>query len=111
MESLLIKIGVILKWLFPAAVGSGMAIFIAKEPNTDKRKFLLFIFGIAISGILGGGLVEYFSIHMTMVQAAIYFGVGVWGIGIITQINDQLPQLIRAFFSKIFGVTVDKDAE
>lgn len=106
MESILIKIGLILKWLIPAAVGSGMAIFLDKSVNTTRYKIGLFIFGVFVSAFFGGTMVEYWDIKFKMMQAAIYFSWALWGCGIIVQINDQMPEIIRNFFAAITnGVT------
>lgn len=111
MESLLIKLGIVLKWLLPASIGSGIAVLINKEKTTNLHKFLVFVFGLCISVFVGGGIVEYFDIQMKAVQATIYFGLGLWGIGILMQINEQMPQIFRALFSKFFGVDIKDKSE
>ncbi len=95
MESGLWQLWIIFKWLLPAAVGSALAVFIDNTEITYKRKVGLFFFGAFISIIVGGAIVENYHIVNTPTQGLIYFGLGVWGMGIIIQVSKQLPEVAK----------------
>lgn len=94
MESGLMQLWVLFKWILPAAIGSGLAVFIDSTESTFKRKFGLFLFGALVSILAGGACIEWFDIKGSAVQGFIYWAWGVWGMGIVIQITKQLPIII-----------------
>jgi undecaprenyl pyrophosphate phosphatase UppP len=94
MESVVLQAWILFKWFLPAAIGSGLAVFIDKTENTVQRKIGLFIFGAIISIICGGACIEYFHITSSTFQGLIYWAWGVWGMGIVIQLTHQIPEAI-----------------
>lgn len=98
-HTVFIKIGAILKWLFPAAVGSLIAVLIGPQ-TTPVKGFGMFFAGIITSSYFGSGIIEYWDIQPGAVAACIYLGLGLWGMGIIIQCYKQIPELITGLREK-----------
>lgn len=94
MEAGILQIWLSIKWLVFAAMGSGLTVIMDKTDNTNKQKFLLFIFGAIVSIIAGGASIEYFNIKGNAVQGFVYWAWGVWGMGIVIQITQQIPNIL-----------------
>ncbi len=94
MESGIWQVWLSIKWLVFAVVGSGLSVMMDKAESTNKKKWLLFIFGAIVSIIAGGASIEYFSIKGGAVQGFIYWAFGVWGMGVINQVTQQIPATI-----------------
>jgi hypothetical protein len=94
MESGIFQIGIFLKWLAIGAVGSGLSVFLDKEPKTFWTKCALFLFGAFIAIIAGAALIEVFQIKSPAVQGFAYWACGLWGMGIIIGITKQIPKVL-----------------
>jgi len=94
MEAAFTHLWILFKWILPAAIGSALAVFIDNTEITYKRKIGLFFFGAFISIFVGGAIVEHYHITSSAVQGLIYFGLGVWGMGIVIQVSKQIPEAI-----------------
>lgn len=99
MEAVAIKFGLVLKWLIPSALGSAIGVYIGKRVNAAEG-FFLFVVGVGIAAYVGAGIVEYYAIQPGAIQACIYLGTGIWGLGIIIQITRQLPEIVKAKLEK-----------
>lgn len=97
--SFALKMVAILKWLFPAALGSAIAVFIGERSSPYKSMFM-FVCGCSISSIFGGGIIEHWNIPIGMIQASIYLSCGLWGMGLIIQIYHQLPIAVSKIIDK-----------
>lgn len=111
MEYTMIKIGYAMKWLIPAALGAGIAVWLkaAKGDMTYTQGFWIFVFGTGVSSVLGGFLVERYSIPPGSIQALIYMGTGIWGLGTIIQMDNLFPQIAKTKIAGFFGINVEED--
>lgn len=94
-----LKILAVFKWLFPAALGSAIAVFIGEKSSPYKSMFM-FVCGCLISSIFGGGIIEHWGIPVGMIQASIYLSCGLWGMGLIIQIYRQIPVAVSKIIDK-----------
>lgn len=94
-----LKIFAVLKWLFPAALGSAIAVFIG-ERSTPGKSMIMFVGGSSVASIFGGGIIEHWNIPIGMIQASIYLACGLWGMGVIIQIYQQLPVAVNKLIDK-----------
>ena len=90
---LILYIWASVKWWIFGAVGSGLSIMINKSEENTSQKFMLFASGAIVSVIGGEAIIEIFSITGKASQGLIYWSLGVWGMGIIIQMNKQIPKV------------------
>lgn len=105
MEAILTKI---LAWaaaIYPAVLGSALAIFNSDVTKLTKTKMLLtFLFGANVAYFAGGAAIEYFKILPTSYIAAfILFASGFMGMGILAETMIQLPIIIASLRKKFIG--------
>lgn len=93
-----------IKWIAPAAIGSGFAVFIDRTENTKLRRLGLFFFGAFIAAVFGGGMIEYWNIQPGFIQASIYMGWGLWGVGIVIQITHRTPEFISELKERLLSL-------
>ena len=86
-----------IKWWIFGAFGSGLSIMINKSEENTSQKFMLFASGAMISVIGGEAIIEIFSISGKASAGLIYWSLGVWGMGIIIELNKQLPKIFDLF--------------
>lgn len=103
MESLLETLLAFLKWIAPAAIGSGFAVFIDRTENTKLRRLGLFFFGATLAAVFGGGMIEYWDIQPGFIQASIYMGWGLWGVGIVIQVTHITPEFVRELKDRLLS--------
>jgi hypothetical protein len=101
MEYTVIKVGAFLKWIFPAALGAGIAVWTNKGV-IGWDKLIMFLFGTGAALIVGGGIIDYYDVNVESIKGVMYFGCGIWGIGIIKQINNRVPLWVQAKLDKWF---------
>lgn len=92
-----------LKWIAPAAIGSGFAVFIDRTENATRRKLGLFLFGATLAAVFGGGMIEYWNIQPGFIQASIYMGWGLWGVGIVIQVTHLTPEFVRELKDRLLS--------
>lgn len=100
MEALTIKMFAALKWLFPAVLGSAFAAY-SGERQTPVKTFISFVSGVVTAAIFGGAAIQYWSVPVGWLQAAIYFSIGLWGMGIVIQISEKTPNAIDAIIQRL----------
>ena len=106
MESLVVIKGWIAAHV-PAAIGSGISLYVSREKTSAMTKiemFGVFFAGIAIAHYIGGGTIEYFDINTESLTAdAIKMTVGLVGMGLATNLVIQIPQILTAIRQKWIG--------
>lgn len=113
MGEAVLQAWLIFKWFVFAALGSGLAVFIDKTEEKDnswKRKLGWFFFGATMSIVFGSAFIEWQGIAAQAMQGAIYFGMGVWSMGIAIQVAEKLPSFINQIADKA-SLIIDKFAE
>lgn len=105
METILAKIGAWFGAIFPAALGSALALFINKAQKLSKLDLILtFIFGINMAHILGGAAIEHWHIDpRSFIASAIQFTIGLMGMATLAQVMLQLPLVISGLRKKYIG--------
>lgn len=103
-NAVFIKLGAILKWLFPwivpAAVGAGTAMVVGKKvPFWTGIGY--FFFGSIGAVIIGGGIIAFFHIKEEPICGLIYWVCGLWTMAIAIHTLDQMPQLIANIREKL----------
>lgn len=105
METLAIKLTGWLGAIFPAALGSALAIYMDKANKLTKLEIVCtWVFGANIAYILGGAAIEYWSIvPNSLIACSIQFTVGLMGMATLAQIMLQLPLIVSALRKKFIG--------
>jgi hypothetical protein len=94
MESGIIQLWLAVKWLVFAAIGSGLSVLMDKTENTSRQKFYLFLLGAIISIFAGGAMIEWLNVKGPAIQGFIYWAWGLWGVGIVIQVTQQIPAAV-----------------
>lgn len=105
-----LQVWLVVKWLIPAAIGSGLAVFIDDTENKLTAKAWWFFYGASISVIAGSAFIEWQNIQAQTMQGLIYFGIGVWGMGLSIQITKKIPSFINQIADKV-SLIIDRFAE
>lgn len=107
MENSGIALATIFKWalgIIPAALGSAISLKVSGCKGSIAEMLIKFVFGLCIAYYFGGATIEYFRINNpSFVADAIKLTWGLFGMGIVTQIFNQLPEFIKAFRQKFIG--------
>lgn len=110
MEQTIIAIGaklwIFLKFVAPAAFGSAIAVFSDKAERTKTYTIGMFTAGLLTSIYGGGGTISFIEWYLSkpelkiivivpnQIQAAIYFTLGLWGLGLAIQLKEKLPDAV-----------------
>lgn len=105
MEVIFAKIMAWTSAIYPAVLGSALAIFNSDVTKLTRTKMLLtFWFGANTAYFAGGAAVEYFQIIPTSyIGAFILFATGFMGMGILAELMLQVPLITVIIRKKFFG--------
>lgn len=106
MEGIIAKAGAWLFTVIPAAIGSALSLYLGKEKTalmTRMELLLVFAFGISIAHYLGGAVIEYSNVKISIIADAIKFTVGLVGMATLTNVMTQIPLAIAALRKKHLG--------
>lgn len=102
MEYTIIKVGAFIKWIFPAALGAGIAVW-TKKDIFGWDKLIMFGLGTGTAVIVGGGIIDLYNVTIESIKGVMYFISGTWGIGVIKQLNDRVPVWVQSKLDKWFS--------
>lgn len=91
----------VIETLLPGAVGA--AISLKFMPGSWWNKALSFLGGVACSYYIGNGLIEYLNVTGKFSATAMLFTIGIFGLSIVNQIQQQLPEFMYALKRKWIG--------
>ena len=95
----------LLAWLatlVPAIIGAAISLRLAQQQSSFASRILAFACGVALAHYIGGAVVDHFNIdRTTMIDDSIILAAGIFGMATVTEINTQLPEIIRAASDKV----------
>jgi hypothetical protein len=106
MEAFLTKLGAWFWSFIPAALGSALSLYFGKEKTLLMSRVelsMVFIFGISIAHYLGGSVIEYSGIHISIIADAIKFTTGLIGMATLSHVLVQIPLAVTALRRKYLG--------
>ena len=106
MESIMAKVWIWIISLVPAAIGSGLSLFLGKDTKQLSYFVILstFLFGIGLAHLLGGAAIEYWHIDpLSYIASSIQVSIGFMGMAILAELKLQLPVMISAIRKKFIG--------
>ena len=105
MEAVVAKVGAWIGAIFPAALGSALAIFMNKTAELSRgEKVCSFLFGANIAHILGGAAIEFWVLEpMSFIASAIQFTVGLMGMAVLAQVMLLIPKIVDTLRRKYIG--------
>lgn len=106
MESIFAKVWLWLVSLIPAAIGSGLSIFLGKETKALSPLviFCTFVFGISLAHLLGGAAIEHWDIDpLSYIASSIRVSIGFMGMAVLAETKIQLPLLITQLRKRFLG--------
>jgi NO-binding membrane sensor protein with MHYT domain len=104
-DALMAKFGAWIIGLLPAAIGSAISLMFKKkeEPPASKLTILIvFIAGVSVAHFFGHATVDYFNIdHDSYPATCIVITWGLFGLAIINEVSNRLPDALRSIFEQI----------
>lgn len=91
----------VIEAVLPGAIGA--AISLRFMEGQWWNKMLSFASGVAFSYYIGNGMIEYLGIVGKFTSTAILFTIGVFGLSIVNQLQQQIPDALRAARKRWIG--------